>query len=267
MEPLRHGGTRDEVPGDACQAESEQQWPDELHVDAGQILQHGADERVGREVAGHDQEGCQNADPDALVAELVGQPAQADGLSSGQRWQHSQQGGQHDQCEGAQGAERDPPTRQPADHRADRDAEDVRGPDTAEDDRRGPRHELGGDEPDGQTAGDGPESADRHPDQHAGGDQKWIVRGQGGGQVGERHESHQGDEQEPAIHPADEYRDRWRRDGGDDAGDRDHQARRTLRDRQRRADGGEQSDGELLGSHQEECAEGYGGHRDPMILR
>src|SRR5690606_25546906 len=54
-------------------------------------------------------------------------------------------------------------------------------------------------------------------------------------------------------------------DGGDQSGHGDHEARGALADAEFGADGREQADGEHLGGHDGEDAEGDGGHGEPLL--
>ncbi len=262
----REGRAGREVADHARGAEAEEQRGDVALVDPGELLEGRAHEGVRGEVPEDDEGRRGDAHAHARVAQLLGEQAWPDGLRGGQRRQYGEQGDEHDEGQGAHGGEGDAPAGEFAEEGAEGDAEDVRGADAAEDDRGGAGDVGGGHEAYGQTAGDGPEAADRDPDEHPGGHEDGEVRGQGRGHVGEGHQPHQREEQDAPVESSDEYGHQRRGDRGDEAGHGDHQPGGPFGDRQRGPYGGEQADRQLLGGHQQKGPEGHGGDREPVVF-
>ncbi len=200
-----------------------------------------------------------------VAAHHAGERGEADGAGRGQLRDQEGDRGEHGQAQDAEDDQGGPPAEVPADEGAGRDAQDGRGADAAVDGGGGPRHGRLGHQPQGDAAGDRPERADAEADQDAGGEHEAEVVDGGGAEVRGGHERGQGEEDEAAVGAAGQDGAHRGGDGRDQAGDGDHEAGGAGADAELGADGAQQADGEHLGGHDDEDAEGDGGHGQPLL--
>src|SRR5690606_6646101 len=245
-------GPAEERADDARGAEHEQQRPDQVLADAGDVVEDGADERVGRHVPGDQQERGHDRGPDGGDAEQPEHAAEPDGVARRDARQQREQRGERQQAEPAEGEERDAPVGEPADQGSGRDAEDVRGGGAAERERGGAPDAGLGDDADGDSGGERPEPADADADDEPGDQQRDELGGEERHHVRRHHQRDQAEQDETTVQAADHHRDQQRAHSGDQAGDRDHQARGALGHAEVPSDGGEQAHGELFGRDNEE---------------
>jgi hypothetical protein len=160
-----------------------------------------------------------------------------------------------------------PPADEVAEQLSRRQADDRSGGEAGEDDRGRAGALVGAGEAKAERRHDGPEAADRNPEERAREEHDEEARRDGRERVGQGHEQGERDDHPAAVEVAGADQDEWRRDRRAQSGHEHHEPGRAERDAEVAGHVGQEADGEELGRDDDRPGEAEREDREPRSSR